>query len=228
MQFAINHTTFEDDDEVDVELLAALEPLGVVPGQQYDPAAVAKIDGTRFRAVAERISPETLAQATDPKFFAANVTRLFQPKGQIPMELLLFQSILGPIGQPAAEAVYPAISTADGEPMSAMYDYVIRMAPDEMPPTTAFWSTTLYDTANGFFMPNDRKKYSVGENAGMALDEEGGIAIYIAAEQPEGVPDENWLPLVRGDYTMDVIMRIYAPDLEKFAAWTPPVAERLD
>ena len=228
MQFVVNHTTFEDDDEVDVELLAALEPLGVVPGQQYDATKVAQIDGARFRAVAERIAPETLAKATDPKFFAANVTRLFLPKGQIPLELLLFHSILGPIGQPAAEAVYPSIVTADGQPMNAKYDYVIRMSADEMPPATAFWSATLYDTANGFFMPNDRKKYSVGENAGMALDDQGGIAIYIAAEQPEGVPDENWLPLVRGDYGIDIIMRIYAPDLEKFATWTPPVAERLE
>jgi hypothetical protein len=228
MQFAINHSSFEADDEVDQELLAALEPLGVVPGRTYDPAAVAKIDGARFRAVAERISPETLAKATDPKFFAANVTSLFLPKGQIPMELLLFQSVLGPIGQPAVEAVYPSIVTADGEPMNAMNDYVIRMSGDESPPTAAFWSATLYDTANGFFMPNDRMKYSVGENAGMALDEEGGISIYISAEQPEGVPDENWLPLVRGDYAIDVIMRIYAPDLERFETWTAPVAERLE
>jgi hypothetical protein len=228
MQFVVNHTTFEPDDEVDVELLAALAPLGVLPGRQFDPTSVAQIDGARFRAVAERIAPETLAKATDPKFLAANVTRLFQPKGQIPMELLLFQSILGPIGQPAAEAVYPAIATADGEPMNAMYDYVIRMSAEELPPATAFWSATLYDTANGFFMPNDTKKYSVGENAGMALDEEGGIAIYIAAEQPDGVPDENWLPLVRGDYGIDIIMRVYAPDLEKFANWSPPVAERLE
>ena len=30
--------------------------------------------------------------------------------------------------------------------------------------------------------------------------------------QPEDVPDENWLPLVPGDYAIDVPMRIYAPD----------------
>jgi hypothetical protein len=94
-----------------------------------------------------------------------------------------------------------------------------------MPPATAFWSLTLYDNENGFFIPNDRKKYSVGENAGMTLDEDGGIAIYVSAEQPEGVPDENWLPLNRGDYGVDVIMRIYAPDLERFATWTAPKAE---
>jgi hypothetical protein len=225
MQFVFNHTTFDQNNEIDQKLLAVYAPLGVVPGREYDPSRVAKIDGARFRAVAERIAPQELARATDPEFMAENVAGLFQPKGHMNLERLLFQSILGPIGQPASEAVYPAISTTDGAPMNAMHDYVIRMAPDAMPPATAFWSATLYDTENGFFMPNDRKKYSVGENAGMKLDADGGIAIYVAAERPEGVPDENWLPLVRGDYGIDVIMRIYAPDLEKFATWTAPVAE---
>lgn len=225
MQFIFNHTTFDPDDKIDQKLLAAYEPLGVIPGREYDPARVAQIDGARFRATAERIAPQELAKATDPEFMAENVAGLFQPKGQTNLERMLFQSILGPIGQPAAEAVYPSISTADGAPMNAMNDYVIRMAPDAMPPATAFWSATLYDNENGFFMPNDRKKYSVGANSGMKLDPDGGIAIIVAAKQPEGVPDENWLPLVRGDYDIDVIMRIYAPDLEKFATWTPPVAE---
>jgi hypothetical protein len=32
---------------------------------------------------------------------------------------------------------------------------------------------------------------------------------------------------VRGDYGMNVIMRLYAPDLDRFASWTPPRAESL-
>ena len=92
-------------------------------------------------------------------------------------------------------------------------------------PVDAFWSVTLYDTGNGFFIPNERKKYSVGENAGMKLDNDGGIAIYIAAERPEGVPEENWLPIRRNDEKIDAVMRIYAPDLEKMKTWTPPKAE---
>lgn len=50
-----------------------------------------------------------------------------------------------------------------------------------------------------FFLPNDSRKYSVGENAGMKLDARGGI---------------------------DLIMRIYAPDLERYGTWSPPKAER--
>ncbi|UCG98638.1 MAG: DUF1214 domain-containing protein, partial [Burkholderiales bacterium] len=78
-------------------------------------------------------------------------------------------SVFGPIGMPASEALYPAIATVDGKPMNAQHDYVIRMAKKDLPPAKAFWSVTLYDTQNGFFIPNDRKKYSVGENAGMKL-----------------------------------------------------------
>jgi hypothetical protein len=39
------------------------------------------------------------------------------------------------------------------------------------------------------------------------------------------MPLDNWLPLVRGDYAIDLIMRLYAPDLEQFANSTPPKAE---
>jgi hypothetical protein len=227
MQFVFNHTTFDPNDEIDQKLLAAYEPLGVVPGRAFDPARVAKIDGARFREVAERVWTEEMAKVTDPEFMAKNLLKLFQPKGRMSLDTLLFQSVLGPIGQPAEEAVYPAITTADGKPMNANHDYVIRMAGDEMPPAQAFWSFTLHDTENGFFIPNDRKKYSVGENGGMKLDQDGGIAIHIAAEKPTGVPEENWLPLNRGDHGIDVILRLYNPDLEKFKTWSPPKAERI-
>jgi hypothetical protein len=101
----------------------------------------------------------------------------------------------------------------------------LKISKDEMPPAKAFWSLTLYDSANGFFIPNDRKKYSVGENGGMKLDEEGGIEIYVAAEKPEGVPEDNWLPINRKDENLDIILRIYDPDLEKMKTWQAPKAE---
>jgi hypothetical protein len=150
---------------------------------------------------------------------------LFQPKGKIPLHLLVLQSVAGPIGLPAAEAMYPTVVTKDGKPMNAQHDYVVRMSKEELPPAEAFWSLTLYDMKNGFFIPNDRKKYSVGENAGMKLNKEGGIDIYVAAEKPEGAPEENWLPITRKDENMDIILRIYDPDLEKMKTWTPPQAE---
>lgn len=150
---------------------------------------------------------------------------MFQPKGRTDLDTVLSVSIIGPIGVPQEEAIYPPVSTSDGQPMNAMHDYVIRMSKDELPPARAFWSVTLYDLAQGFFIPNDRKKYSVGENAGMKLNAAGGIEIYIAAKKPEGVPDENWLPIPREDLGLNPVFRVYVPDLERMKTWAAPKAE---
>ena len=227
MQFVFNHTSFDPDNELDQAVLAVYEPLGVAPGQAFDPALVTPIDGAAFRAAAESMAAAELAQAADPEFLKNNLSKLFQPKGDMELDVLVFQSVIGPIGLPAAEAVYPALTTTDGESMNALHDYVIRMSKDQLPPAQAFWSVTLYDMQNGFFIPNEQKKYSVGENAGMALNAEGGIDIYVAAAQPDGVPAENWLPINRKDEVIGTILRIYVPDLEAMQAWTAPQVEKI-
>jgi hypothetical protein len=224
MQFVFNHTTFHADDPLDQALLAAWEPLGIAPGRKFDAARAPMIDLNRFRAAAEDITAAELAAAGTPEK-VGYIGSMFMPKGQMSPEVMLFQSVAGPIGMPAEEALYPPITTVNGEQMNARHDYVIRMAAQDLPPAKAFWSITLYDTKNGFFIPNDRKKYSVGENAGMKLDADGGIAIHIAAQQPQGVPEENWLPINRKDETIDAVMRIYVPDLEKMKTWQAPKAE---
>ena len=65
------------------------------------------------------------------------------------------------------------------------------------------------------------------DSAVMVLDEDGGIAMYVAAEKPDGVPEENWLPIERKDMGLSPQMRIYVPDLKKYQTWKPPVAEKL-
>ena len=226
MQFVFNHTTFDPKNEMDQAVQAALKPLGVEPGKKYDSKAVAEINGKKFSDAAKRILQESVAIWTNPEG-NPYLNEVFLPKGEMTFDAMVLQSAYGPAGLPSDQALYPGIVTADGKPMNALHDYVIRLSKDELPPAKAFWSVTLYDSANGFFIPNDRKKYSVGENAGMKLNKDGGIEIYIAAEKPEGVPEENWLPINRTDEDLDVVMRIYAPDLEKMKTWKAPKAEKL-
>jgi len=220
MQFVFNHTTFDPDFELDRKVLAVYAPLGVVPGKEYDPENVAKIDGKKFREISIKVRDEAIGIMNEPKRMAPFLTLIFQPKGAtgVGLDEMLFPSVIGPIGQPAKEAMYPAIVTEDGAPMNAQYDYVIRMTKDELP---------LYDAVNGFFIPNEHKKYSVGENGGMKLNDEGGIEIYIAAEKPKDVPAENWLPIERKDLGLNIILRVYAPDLEKMKTWKAPKAEMI-
>ncbi|MFB3133068.1 MAG: DUF1214 domain-containing protein [Rhodothermales bacterium] len=227
MQFVFNHTTFDPRNEMDQKALAALKTVGVEPDKQYDADQVPEIDGKQLAAVAAEIAKKQLAIWNDPKAVAPFLFKVFLPKGHMDIDTMVLQSAVGPIGQPADQAMYPGIATADGKPMNAQYDYVIRMTKDELPPYTAFWSATLYDTKHGFFIPNKQKKYSVGQNAGMKLNASGGIEIHIAAEQPAGVPAANWLPITREDLDLDVILRVYQPDLKKMKTWKAPKAEKL-
>jgi hypothetical protein len=227
MQFVFNHTTFDPNNEIDQGVLAAYQPLGIEPGKQYDPSTAKAIDGKRFRGMAEQVAAKKLAIMGQPEVSATLKPYWFEPKGKTNLDTLVATSVIGPIGLPSEEAEYPPITTTDGSPMNAMNDYVIRMTKEQLPPAKAFWSVTLYDMQNGFFIPNDRKKYSVGDNAGMILNEDGGIEIYVAADKPDGVPEENWLPINRKDEDLSINMRIYVPDLEKMKTWTPPQAEIL-
>jgi hypothetical protein len=227
MQFVFNHTTFDPNDEIDRGVLDAYKPLGVEPGKAYDASRVARIDGDRFRRASQEVQRSTLALMADPANMREFGPRMLRPKGKTDLDALVLVSVIGPIGLPMEEAAYPSVGTVDGKPMNAMNDYVIRMNKDDLPPAGSFWSLTLYDLKNGFFIPNDRKKYSVGLNGGMKLDKDGGIEIYVAADPPKGVPEENWLPISRKDENVDIILRIYVPDLEKMKTWTPPKAEML-
>lgn len=225
MQFVVNHTTFDPKNELDQAFLAAMKPLGVEPGKTFAREAAAQIDGKKIKTIVEQIRKSEFARSMDPAVTAELGASMFKTKGHMTLEVLLLQSVLGPIGLPATEAMYPPVTTVDGQPMNAQHDYVIRITKDQMPPARAFWSLTLYDSANGFFIPNDPKKYSVGENAGMKLNEEGGIEVYVAAEKPESVPEENWLPINRKDENLDIILRVYEPDLDKMKTWKVPHAE---
>ncbi len=227
MQFVFNHTTFDPDHADDRAILSAFKPLGVEPGKTFNPNSAVKINGKQFREKAEQIQKLWLSNLTNKKIIDEIQPWIFQPKGETNLESVLAVSIIGPIGIPQEEAVYPQVSTSDGEQMNAMNDYVIRMTKEELPPAGAFWSLTLYDLNQGFFIPNDRKKYSVGENGGMKLNNEGGIDIYIAAEKPEGIPKENWLPITRENLELSPQLRLYVPDLEKMKTWKEPLAEKL-
>ncbi|CAB1079349.1 hypothetical protein JY97_03080 [Alkalispirochaeta odontotermitis] len=225
MQFVFNHTTFDLANEIDRQVLEAYKPLGIQPGRQYDPSAVKTIDGKRFRRVAEQVAAKNLAIMERPEELAKIKPYWMEPKGKTNLDALAAASVIGPIGLPAVEAEYPPVITTDGKRLNAMNDYVIRMAKNQLPPAKAFWSITLYDLKDGFFIPNDSKKYSVGENAGMKLNTEGGIEIYVAAKKPDDVPDENWLPINRKDEDLSINLRIYVPDEEKMKTWTAPKAE---
>jgi hypothetical protein len=83
----------------------------------------------------------------------------------------------------------------------------------------------LYDTNNGFFIPNECKKYGVGENLGMKLNKDGGIYNFIAAPQP-GVCQKRigWRSIARTK-ALAPFLRINVSNLEKMKTWQALKAE---
>ena len=226
MQFVTNHLSFDKSIEMDQDFLASMKLLGIVPGKVYNVETAMSIDGNKFRAAADKVRLENLAktsQAADKEL----AHKIFLPKGETDLSALLPVSIAGPIGLPMREAYYPPVITKDGSSMNGLNNYIIKMTKEQLPPANAFWSLTLYDKTHGFFIPNEYKKYSVGENGGMKLNKEGGIEIHIAPEKPEGVPFENWLPSQKTDEEITVLLRIYGPQLDKIDTWNAPFAEKL-
>ena len=61
----------------------------------------------------------------------------------------------------------------------------------------------------------------------MKLNESGGIEIYISAEKPDGVPIENWLPINRKDEDLDIILRVYVPEIDRLETWKIPSAMKI-
>jgi len=105
MQFVFNHVTFDPANDLDQAVLAAYEPLGVVPGKAFDPSLVASFDGARFRAAVKNVSRESLAMLQDPNSTARLAPLQFQPKGVTDLDTLIAVSVIGPIGLPMEEAV---------------------------------------------------------------------------------------------------------------------------
>ena len=138
------------------------------------------------------------------------VFQRYGSKGKIDLETMYVQSIISPVGLPSDEMLYFPLLVKDGKPFNAQHDYILRLSKDELPPAMT-WSVTLYDLKNGFLIPNDKNKYSTGIKENV----EGDIEIVISAKKPEGVPEENWLPINREDKDLDLLLRLYVPDLEK-------------
>lgn len=135
-------------------------------------------------------------------------------------------AMYGLFGLDREEAVYLS-ATVDsvGQPLNgASRTYVLRFRPDELPPATAFWSITVYDSA-GFLTANPINRYSIGDRTpGVTRDPDGGLTIQLRATRPAESDATNWLPIPAGGFSLT--MRVYRPDQTRMRHYTPPAIRR--
>ncbi|MGC6369782.1 DUF1254 domain-containing protein [Pseudomonas sp. K2I15] len=119
-------------------------------------------------------------------------------------------------GNSSDEAAYMRYSIdSEGKPANgARHSYTLHFAKDQLPPTDAFWSLTMYDAKNKLLAPNLKKRYLLNSRMlpNFKLDADGGLTLLVAHHEPPKNEQSNWLPAPPGPFY--ALLRIYLPKPE--------------
>lgn len=113
----------------------------------------------------------------------------------------------GPVAVPEEAMYWWANADGAGHALDGRHDYIMRFAPDGLPPNRAFWSLTMGDASNRY-VPNPINRYNVGDRSGLVPNADGSVAIYIQHIAPAG-NESNWLPAPAGKFIL--WLRVYIP-----------------
>jgi hypothetical protein len=214
----------ESPHATDWTILARLRRIGFVPGQPFD------LDNAPepVRTALQTVPQEARKRMVEKLPTMARVVNGWQMNTDtmgVYGNYYLKRAIIAMVGLGAnlpEDAIYPLnVAASDGKPMNGDMQYVMHFSRDELPPSGAFWSITMYD-AGGFQTANPINRYAIGDRDGLRYNTDGSLDIYIQHESPGAERDSNWLPAPRGPLGMT--MRVYAPRPEALdGRWSPPM-----
>jgi hypothetical protein len=126
----------------------------------------------------------------------------------------------------ADDAIYPLnVADADGKPVMAENNYVLRFDKSELPPVRGFWSLTMYD-AEGFQVANPLNRFAIGDRDALKYNPDGSLELYVQHQSPGPERESNWLPTPKAG-RLGLTMRLYAPKQEALdGRWNPPAIRR--
>jgi len=199
----------------DAPMVAKLASIGIVPGQDFDPA---KLDATQAAAIAAAPKP---AQEKIMGWFKGGIAAgdstfangwLYSLKTGLYGTNYIQRAFVTAIGLGAnrpEDAVYP---TSEADAQEQAYDgankYVMHFNKGELPPVNGFWSLTMYDE-NYFFVENPLNRYSISLRNKLKENPDGSIDLLIQNESPGKALESNWLPAPKGKFIL--MMRLYWP-----------------
>ncbi len=137
---------------------------------------------------------------------------------------------LGIFGNSRDEASYlPYYVDADGNKLDASQDrYTLRFENNQLPPSNAFWSITLYDGKTQFLIRNPLQRYVLNSTMleTFKFGEDGSLTLYFQKDSPGGDRESNWLPTPNAPFYL--MMRIYLPKPEVLnGTWKQPPIQRI-
>jgi hypothetical protein len=163
-------------------------------------------------------SPETeifgrsaKADGSVPKFGWRKPMRVDESYGtHLLMRAFVSRQAIGALA--TVEAAYPRCEVdVTGVQLSGASRYTMRFAPGQLPPVDAFWSITLYSSADWFLVANEIERYAVGDRTpGLVRDADGGLTLTLQHARPDTATGvANWLPAPEGQFFL--CLRAYLP-----------------
>jgi len=203
-------------DPSETALRERFASIGIVPGKPFDEASLsaqdrqALLDGIADadKALEQFVATEVnTGKVSSADFFG---TREFLKNNYL---YRFAGAKLGIYGNSGSEADYLSYFVdAEGRPADAsQHDYVLRFAKDQLPPTHAFWSVTMYDGKSKLLVDNPIDRYLVNSPMLPKLqkDADGGLTLYVQHASPGKDKESNWLPAPDGPFYL--ILRNYSP-----------------
>ena len=212
----------------DEPMIARLKRIGIEPGKSFD---MARLDPT-IRDGLQRAPEEgrklmewklpTLARVANG--WSMNTDTMGVYGNYYLKRAIVAQAGLG--ANVPEDAIYPInLSDESGKPLDGANKYVLHFEKNGMPPTSAFWSVTLYDP-EGFQIANSLNRFAVSSWMPFNYNADGSLDLYFQNESPGKDREANWLPAPKGGFNLT--MRIYAPKSEALTGkWNPPPVTRL-
>jgi hypothetical protein len=199
----------------DAPMVAKLPKIGIVPGQDFDPA---NLDPAVAKGMAKAPKPaqEQIMAWLKEGVVAGDMKMengwAFSTKVGTYGTSYLQRALITAIGLGAnrpQDAVYP---TSTGPDLVKKYDgakkYVMHFDKGQTPPVDGFWSLTMYDK-DYFFVDNPLNRYTLSQRNNFKTNPDGSVDLYIQAESPGKDKESNWLPAPKDEFVL--MMRLYWP-----------------
>lgn len=107
--------------------------------------------------------------------------------------------------------------------------YTMTFPKDALPQSKAkyFWSVIAIDGTQYHVLPNPLKRYLLNKQSGVKFNADGSLTLVFAPKQPQGHPQQNWLPTIAGQ-KYNLTFRFYGPtgDLTSGQYYPPQVEKK--
>ena len=216
----------------DAPMVATMAKIGLVPGQDFDPA---KLDPTQSAAIqaAPRPAQESIMELLKEGKLTNGWSVLINGMGVYGTDYRL-RALVTAVGLGAnrpQDAIYPiGVADAEGKPFDAANNYVMHFPPGQLPPVDGFWSLTMYDSQY-FFVPNKLDRYTLSARNALTKNADGSVDLYLQANSPGAAKESNWLPTPQNGRFIPML-RLYwpkeTPPSILDGTWKPPPIEKVN